>query len=143
MIAYFDTSALIPLVIDETTSDRATRLWEMADHVVSSRLIYAEARAALGMAQRLGRIDRAGLRDGVEALELLMDDLSCVEVTAGLVRDAGSLADSEALRGYDAIHLASARLVDDGDLVMVAGDGELIHAARHVGVATAALFDLD
>ena len=56
MIAYFDTSALLPLLIDEPGSERAGRLWDEADHVVSVRLIYVEARAALAQARRLERL---------------------------------------------------------------------------------------
>jgi prevent-host-death family protein len=52
VIADFDTSALIPLLIEEPGSVRAGRVWDVADHVTSVRLIYTEARAAL--AQRPG-----------------------------------------------------------------------------------------
>ena len=56
MIAYFDTSALIPLLIEEAGSERSGRVWDAAEHVTSARLIYAEARAALAQAARLGRV---------------------------------------------------------------------------------------
>lgn len=52
MIAYFDTSAFVPLVIDEPSSPTAQRLWDIADRVVSVRLLYPETRAALAMARR-------------------------------------------------------------------------------------------
>jgi hypothetical protein len=49
------------------------------------------------------------------------------------------LAEQLNLRGYDAIHLASARLVDDPEMVLAAGDQSLLAAARAVGMATADL----
>ena len=60
MIAYFDTSALIPLLIDEPASVRAARLWDEAARVVSVRLAYPEARAGLARAGRMGRLSPAG-----------------------------------------------------------------------------------
>ena len=136
---YFDTSAILPIVIEEPSSPAASRLWEEADRVVSSRLVYAEGRAALAMAHRMNRLDQRALRAGVEEFEALYDQLDAVEVTEDLVREAGALAERLGLRGYDAVHLASAHLVDDSEMVFAAGDRELLAAAQALGLATADL----
>ena len=136
---YFDTSAIVPIVIDEPSSAIAARLWDEADRVVSSRLVYAEGRAALAMARRLDRIDERELREAVDDFESLHDQLDVIEVTEGLVREAGGLAEQMNLRGYDAVHLASARLVDDAEMVLAAGDHTLLVAARAIGLSTADL----
>ena len=65
MIAYFDTSAVVPLLIAEPGSARATSLWDGADRVVSVRLLYPETRAALAQAERLGRLTARQLRGAV------------------------------------------------------------------------------
>lgn len=139
MIVYFDTSAIVPIIIEEPSSLAASRLWDEADRVVSSRLVYAEGRAALAMARRLDRVDDYELRTAVHAFESLYQQLDIVEVTENLVRDAGSLAEQFALRGYDAVHLASAQLVHDSDMVIAAGDQNLIKAAQALGIATSNL----
>jgi predicted nucleic acid-binding protein len=139
LICYFDTSALIPLLVEEPSSDVAGRLWDLADHVVSSRLVYAEARAALAQAHRIDRIDAAGLRRSVTDLEVLMADLDLVEVEAAVVRRAGELAELLALRGYDAVHLGSAESLADPDLVLAAGDRQLLRAASELQIAVADL----
>ena len=57
-----------------------------------------------------------------------------VELTETLARRAGELAGTHALRGYDAIHLASAEaILDDGD-VMVVSDTRLAEAAASIGI---------
>ena len=140
MIVYFDTSALVPIVVEEPTSATAARLWDGADRVVSSRLVYVEGRAALAMARRLGRCDERQLRTAVENFERLHAQLDLVEVTENLVGEAGELAEHFGLRGYDAVHLASARLLHDPELVLATGDRTLLEAARAAGIATA---DLD
>jgi len=139
LIVYFDTSAIVPIVIEEPSSMVASRLWDEADRVVSSRLVYAEGRAALAMARRLDRLDERGLREAVDDFESLHDQLDVIEVTDGLIRDAGGLAEQLSLRGYDAVHLASARLVDDPEMVLAAGDQSLLAAAGALGIATADL----
>jgi predicted nucleic acid-binding protein len=139
LIVYFDTSAIVPIVIDEPSSTVASRLWDEADRVLSSRLVYAEGRAALAMARRVDRIDERGLREAVDDFESLHDQLDVIEVTEGLIREAGGLAEQLSLRGYDAVHLASARLVDDAEMVLAAGDQNLVVAAQAIGLATADL----
>jgi uncharacterized protein len=137
VIAYFDTSALIPLLVDEPGSDRAARLWDVADNVVAVRLIYAEARAALAQATRTGRLATADLTTAIDGLEGLYASLDLLEVDEHLVRRAGELAQHYALRGYDAIHLAAAERVRDDATVMVAGDRGLCTAAGALGMAVA------
>lgn len=137
MIAYFDTSALIPLLVDEPGSERACRLWDVADNVVAVRLIYAEARAALAQATRLGRLAATDLATTVDALDGLYANLDLLEIDDPLVRRAGELAQHHALRGYDAVHLAAAERIRDDTTVMVAGDRDLCTAARTLGMAVA------
>ena len=55
-------------------------------------------------------------------------------LTEELAGRAGELAEICALRGYDAIHLASAEaILDDGD-VMVVSDARLAEAAASIGI---------
>ena len=139
MIAYFDTSAVLPLIIEEPASEPAGRLWDDASRVVSVRLLYPEARAALAQARRTGRLTSRQLRSAVAELEALDQQLDHVEVTAVLATRAGELAETHALRGYDAVHLAAAEAIADADVVMVAGDRALSAAAGALGLATAQL----
>lgn len=137
MIAYFDTSAFITLVIEEPGSEAAGRLWDGADHVVSVRLLYAEARAALAQAGRTGRITRRQQPRLVEGVDSLYSQLDRLDVDEILVRRAGELAEELGLRGYDAVHLAGAERLHDPELVLVAGDGPLLNAATELGLAVA------
>lgn len=139
MIAYFDTSALLPLLVEEPTSEAAARLWDEAMRVASVRLLYPEARAALAQAQRMARLSPVQLATAVAGLSALDDQLDHIEVTAPLATRAGELAEAAGLRGYDVVHLAAAESMADPDLVVVTGDGPLRNAARDLGLATAVL----
>jgi hypothetical protein len=68
-----------------------------------------------------------------------MGDLDVVEVCAAVVHRAGELAELLALRGYDAVHLGSAESLADPDLVLVAGERQLLRAASELQIAVADL----
>ncbi len=139
MIAYFDTSAVIPLIIEEPHSEDVGEVWDHASRLVSSRLLYPEGRAALAQAHRMNRLTTRQLRTAARDLEVLGGQLDHVEVTDDLANRAGELAEAAALRGYDAVHLAAAESIADGDLVMVTGDAALRQAATDLGMAVVIL----
>ncbi len=139
MIAYFDTSAIVPLLIAESGTRTAGDIWDRADRLVSVRLAHVEARAALAQAARLRRISPQHLRSSVRELGDLFDQVDVIEADEDLIREAGDLAEAQGLRAYDAVHLAAARRVADGDLVVVAGDRALLAAAEALGMAIAVI----
>jgi uncharacterized protein len=143
VIAYFDTSALVPLLIEEPGSARAERVWDAAEHVASIRLVYAEARAALAQAARMGRLGARDLTVAIDALEGLYGQLDLLEIDDVLVRRAGDLAQHHALRGYDAVHLAAAERFRADTTILVAGDRDLCTAADVLGIAVASTTDIN
>lgn len=105
---YLDTSALVKLYVEESMSFETTRAVEEADAVATSLLAYAEGRAVFARARREARLSLAAYR---HVLHEFLEDWSrlvIVEITERLVRNAGDLAARRALRGFDALHLASA-----------------------------------
>ena len=137
MIAYFDTSAVIPLLIGEPSSATCARVWNEAARSISVRLLYPEARAALAQAERLGRITKRQHGAAAAELESIITEIDHVEITAELARQAGDLAQAHQLRGYDAVHLAAAMAAFDAELVLVTGDNDLAGAARSLGLPVA------
>ncbi|WP_152366150.1 type II toxin-antitoxin system VapC family toxin [Microlunatus speluncae] len=136
MIGYLDTSAFVPLVVAEPTSGLCGRFWDDADSVVSCRLTYPETAAALAQAQRMGRLTEPGLDASLRLVAELWREIEVVEVDQVLVERAAILARRFQLRGYDAVHCASAEQIDDNDVVAAAGDGKLISAWRELGLMT-------
>jgi predicted nucleic acid-binding protein len=129
---YFDTSAFLKILILEPGSPTAVRAWRVADSVTCSRLLHVEARAALAMARRQGRLSAAQHAQAKGALNAYWQDLYVLEVTEPVVEDVGDLAEGVALRGYDAVHLASA--LRSGVDVLITADIEMVQAARNRGL---------
>lgn len=137
MIVYFDTSAFVPLLVTEPGTTVANELWEAADDVATCRLLYVEAAAALARARRMDRITDRNHRAALHSLDDLWRDFRVTEVDEVVIRRAAELADRHALRGYDAVHCASAERIADADLVVASGDKELLAACTELALATA------
>lgn len=135
-VAYFDSSAMVKLLVEEDGSDLASELWSAADAVAASRIAYPEVRAALAAALRTGRLDPLGRRSAEKRWETFWAATRVVELTPALARHAGRLAGEHALRGADAIHLASALALGQGTVVVV-WDMQLRGGARRAGLRTA------
>jgi uncharacterized protein len=136
LIAYFDTSVVLKLFLDDERGvHQADEIWSKADVVATAEIAYAEARAALAAAPRAGRLTKIGLEQAREEFETLWPQLEVVEITRELVRRAGDLAELEALRGFDAVHLAAALRIDAD--VMASADRALCDAAARHGRAIA------
>ena len=135
MIAYFDTSAVIPLLVDdEPGTEVALTAWLGADAVVTVRLTFAEAAAALARAARLGRLTSLALDEALSQLDELWSQLDIVEIDDHLVRSAAALARQHSLRGYDAVHCAAALRIASADAVGLAGDSDLLAGWRAEGL---------
>lgn len=137
MIPYLDSSALVKLLIQEPGSDE---VWAAVGAVapVTSRITYAEARAALARRERESTLLHEGdwtmARDNLVAY---WRRLRVIEVTQPVVEAAGDLADTFGLRGYDAVQLASAQqvaLAGGEDLCFVSFDRRLNRAAQVLGM---------
>jgi uncharacterized protein len=73
----------------------------------------------------------------VAEFDALNAELVLVGVDEALARRAGELADERALRGYDAVHLASALALGAGETLLVTSDRDLSNAAVGAGLAVA------
>lgn len=102
----------------------------------ASILCYPEGRAALAAARRGGRLSSSAYGRACEELESLQGELLLVGIDQPLAREAGELAERHGLRGYDAVHLASA-LALGADTTLVSWDKDLKRAAAQSGCPVA------
>jgi uncharacterized protein len=137
-IVYFDSSAFIKLLVEEDGSDLAAALWDGCDAAVSSRLAYPEVRAALAAAGRGRRLEHDAQRAAEAAWEEFWAATRAVELTEMIAAHAGTLAGEHALRGADAVHLASVLAIGIDDTVFAVWDQRLRAGAQAVGIQVAA-----
>ena len=108
MNLYLDTSALVKLYVNETHSGEVRKQLKACSLAAISRVAYPEARAALARRHREGGLTAAELRRAVADLGRDMAAFVVVELLEHVALRAGELAEHHALRGFDAVHLASA-----------------------------------
>lgn len=141
MALYFlDTSAIVKRYVQEAGTAWIQALTEpTAGHVhFLVRITLAEMVAAVTRRERTGHMAGA---DAATALADFQYDFVhqyfTVEVSAGLVAHAASLAKVHGLRGYDAVQLAGALEVQSNtpSIVLVSADADLNAAATAEGLA--------
>ena len=136
-LVYFDSSAFVKLLAEEAGSHLAAQLWDGCDAAVASRLAYPEVRAALAAAARSHDLVEADLDEAERAWDSYWAATRPVELTAAVEQHAGQLALTYALRGADAVHLASALAIGDPGLILAAWDRRLHAGAQAAGLQTA------
>lgn len=108
MILYMDTSSLVKLYAEEPESSEVAMLVRSSEAAATSMVAYAEARAAFARRYR----ENAFAPDEYDRIKAGFDqdwpDYFILNITRELIRLAGDLAEKHSLRGFDAIHLASA-----------------------------------
>lgn len=136
MILYLDTSALVKLYAEEEDREAVFEAVDSSEMVATSTVAYAEARAALARRLREGQMDEEEHRRVVERLDREWRTYERLAVSNLVAYRAGEVAERHALRGFDAVHLASAARFQERfeDLRFMAFDARLVDAAREASV---------
>ncbi len=108
MILYLDTSAWVKLYVREAGSKELRTHVAKAEAIALSVVAYAEARAAFARLKAQGTTTESRHRQRLAQLNADWENLLRIELTPPILASAGDLAEVHALRGFDAIHLASA-----------------------------------
>ncbi len=108
MIVYLDTSSLVKLYVEEIDSEKIKNFAHNAAVVSTSKIAYAEARAAFVKKQKERGFSPKDLKKIVEDFNRDWESYFVIEITDGLIRFAGDMAEKYILRGFDSIHLSSA-----------------------------------
>jgi predicted nucleic acid-binding protein len=124
-VIYFDTSALVKLVFDETESAALAEWLTVRADVpkVSSDL------STIELLRTCRRVDE----EAVEGANLLLGGIDFLPMDRAIVEKAATLVPTE-LRSLDAIHLASALSVKANLTALVAYDVRLCSAAAQAGI---------
>ncbi|SBT07642.1 conserved exported hypothetical protein [Candidatus Accumulibacter aalborgensis] len=141
MILFCDTSALVKLYINENSSDLMLSLAGSASAIAVCRVAWAEAMAALARRVRENPTDAEVIEAVRTRLRGDWPRYAIIEVTQSLVDMAGEYADTFALRGYDSVQLAAARILQQEageELHFACFDIRLQRSAKVLGMLTLA-----
>jgi predicted nucleic acid-binding protein len=135
---YLDTSALVKLYVEEEGSATVREAIARAGTVATTVIAYVEAYAAFARRRREGRLSRGDYRRTIQDLQSDWDHYLLLEVTSELIRRAADLAAMYPLRAYDAMHLASAKVLQErlqGPIFFACWDSNLSAGAKREGLS--------
>jgi uncharacterized protein len=143
---YFDSSALVKYYAQEVGTKWVRGLIdaEPSNEIFTALLTGVEIVAAIKRRERMNLITAA---DAGAALAVFRNQFrsrfKAFRTSDAVVDRAMNLAEAHKLRGYDAIQLASALLIEErmtaqgvGPLTLISADDELNHAAEAEGLLT-------
>ena len=136
MRAYFDSSAFVPLLIDEPSTGRCTLAWTSSIEIISSVVTFVEVHAALATAVRSRRLETKQHRSAIADFEVIWEAVTQVSVDDAVIQHAATLTASHRLRGSDALQCATALAAASYDLLAVSGDRDLLRAWADLGITT-------
>ncbi len=137
MILYLDASALVKRYVTERGSRETADVCAKAEIVATSLVSRAEVAAAFAKAVRVGIVEPDKGRKAQRAFVSQWPDFAKVPVTEALVARAEALAWDAALRGYDAVQLASALTWQESvgaEITLATFDRQLWDAGKQVGM---------
>jgi len=114
MILYLDASALVKRYIAELGTREVAEAIASAEVVATSLISRAETAAALARAVRVGTLNQEQAASALQVFRSEWPRLVRVHATEMVVAQADDLAWKMGLRGYDAVHLSSALVWQDG-----------------------------
>jgi hypothetical protein len=136
-VRYWDTSALVPLVVRESASDLVRRWLDQDAGVVTWAWTRVEFAGAIERRVRDGAISRDQRRDHLARLETLARNWDEVMDLVAVRSKALGLLARHDLRAADAAHLAAALIAaqeDPSTLPFVCFDDRLAEAAEREGL---------
>jgi len=139
MILYLDTSALVKRYFREDYSDEVISGWKSAAQIVTSFVAYAETMASMYRKKREAHLADTLIRKIADTFKRDWESFIRVEVNNELNGYIDRVVEEYPLRGFDAIHLASAMVIYEKfpeDFVFACFDEELVRAAKSEGFET-------
>lgn len=137
-LIYLDTSALVKLYVREPGTDDVQRLAKSSASIGTSLISKAEAAAAFSKAIRVGYLPPEEARAAWGAFLDAWPSVVRLAINETIATQAGTLAFSYGLRGYDAVHLATALNWQDTldvPVLFATYDQQLWEIAKQVQIA--------
>lgn len=133
---FWDSSALVPLLVEQATTRRMTALYRQDPAVIAWWGTPVECDSAIARLERGGHLPPRGVREALGRLDLLARSWQEIQPQDVLREQARRLLRAHDLRAADALQLSAAIVAAEGrpaSLVLVCLDARLGVAAEREG----------
>lgn len=139
MILYLDTSALVKRYFKEPYSKEVIAKFQEATEIVTSSVAYSEAMASFYRKKRESALENDLMEQVIKNFQTEWHSFIRIQVTDQLNNYIDTSLKAHPLRGFDAIHLASAMVIHEkfpDDFLFACFDQKLTQAANTEGMNT-------
>lgn len=136
---FWDSSAIVPLLVSETNTRAVTEIYAHADSMLVWWATELECASAIARREREGSLGSGAAEQALARLDLLLAEWHELQPTERVRRIGRRLLRVHPLRAADALQLAAALLASEGEptsLEMVTLDERLAEAAHKEGFRT-------
>ena len=133
---FWDASALVPLFVNQQTSERMSELRAQNNMVVAWSLSELEFHSAIRRLRREGQLSDADTRKVFKQFEAFWNEVRTIDLIDAVKLRARRILALHSLRASDAVQLGAALVAAEDDarrIEFVCLDGRLADAARHEG----------
>ena len=134
MIAYFDSSSIVKWFFDEQNADISRILRSEAEISFTSIISYPEVMSAINRSEKEGRCTKSDMKLVKNEFLRIWPALRWIKIAEPLMQQSGEYIFKHNLRGFNAIHLASALILKEEsvecDLFFSCFDRNLNRAAQ-------------
>ena len=130
---YLDTSALIKRFVNEKGSPLVQSIVQGREAIATAKIAYAEIFAGLARKLRENNLSKAQSSVACRQFESDWQAYLRIALEDAILLSARDLIQRHPLRGFDAVHLASAlrlKTALGGEITFAAADGRLLKAAE-------------
>jgi len=142
MIAYFDSSVLLTILLSEKQYDKACSLWNNADFCLSSFLLRIETNISLRRSHKISvhKDNDSWLFQKMNELNGMLDDIHCKPIDSSIEQIIIKNKDLAGCKSLDAIHIATALYFKENsreqNIILYSFDRNMLVIAKRFGFET-------
>ena len=142
MIAYFDSSVLLTILLNQERYEDARSLWENSDFCLSSFLLRIETNISLRRTHKISehKDDESWLSQKINNLNKILNDIHCKPIDSSIEQIIIKNKYLENCKSLDAIHLATALYFNkksrENNVVLCSFDNKMLTVAKELGFET-------
>jgi predicted nucleic acid-binding protein len=142
MIAYFDSSVLLTILLNEEQYDKACSLWSNAEFCLSSFLLRIETNISLNRSHKISvhKDDDFWLSQKMNELYGMLNDIHCKPIDSSIEQIIIQNKKLAGCRSLDAIHIATALYFRENsreqNITLYSFDKNMLAIAKQFGFET-------
>lgn len=139
MFFYLDSSVFIKKYFEEIGTDAILKIWKTYSNFAISQVGYSEILGTINKKQKIEKFTDSSKKSLLKQFKSDWDQMLKINVDHSMIPELDKIHSNHLLRGFDAVHLASALLLFrelKEEFLFLSADDQLCNAAKKFGFNT-------